>query len=371
MPNPVLVLSSLLLGVSAWVETPGGNGAGGLLPVRPSTQLQTAPNSSAATWTLPGGVEYPLLAINTADLSVEAVDRAVRLAWSHGLRSVDFHLGDEREGLSRALAAIPRQDLFLTTKLDKPPANMTDPLAAAALARRTLDDELGALGVASVDMLLLKDSATCEVMQAQWAVLEEMLAAGRARALGTYNYCEFSLSCLLANATTPPAVNYLMRHVGMGADATGIIAFGAAHGIRTAAYGTLGEPVALPELLSSPTLGEIADAHGRSVEEVALRWNFQAGFAISSRITADYAPDNAPPHGFCTEDCGAAIAAMAQVDDWALTQAEVAQLDALRLEQYPQSPTYYSSTGCANSFGVSDHPTASACSSSLPRSSWC
>ena len=45
MLKPLLVLSALLLVVSAWVETPGGNGAGGLLPVSSSTQLQAATNS--------------------------------------------------------------------------------------------------------------------------------------------------------------------------------------------------------------------------------------------------------------------------------------------------------------------------------------
>ena len=55
---------------------------------------------------------------------------------------------------------------------------MTDPAEAAELAQQTLDDEFAALGTDHVDILLLKDSATCEVMQAQWKVLESALAAG-------------------------------------------------------------------------------------------------------------------------------------------------------------------------------------------------
>ena len=324
--------------------------------------------------------QYPFqFAVNTADLSAEQVKRSIALAVEKGITAVDFHLGSsdngalEREGVARAVRSIGREKLTLITKLDKP--NMTDPAEAAALAASTLDDEFEALGVASVDVLLLKDSATCSVMQAQWAVLEEALAAGRAHALGVYNYCEFGLKCLLATATTPPAYNFLMRHVGMGPDATGIIAFGAARGIKTVTYGTLGEPTALTELLTSSVVRAIAEAHGRSVEEVALQWNAQAGFAISSRITADYAPDN-EPHGtsYCTADCDAALTAMAQLGQWDLTAEEVAQLDALAFNAYPQSPEYYSSTGCPESFGVSDHPTASACSghgAGSVESSWC
>jgi predicted aldo/keto reductase-like oxidoreductase len=159
--------------------------------------LRTAPPSSKAaaipTWTLPGGVEYPLMALNTASLSVEQVEQAIRVGVAAGLRNVDFHLGAEREGVARALAALGRDALFLVTKLDKPPADMTDPAEAAALVRTTLDAEYAALGADMIDILLLKDSASCPVMQAQWAALEEYLDSGRTRALGVYNFCEFSV----------------------------------------------------------------------------------------------------------------------------------------------------------------------------------
>lgn len=54
----------------------------------------------------------------------------------------------------------------------------------------------------------------------------------------------------------------------MGADADGLIAFGESHGLAHAVYGSLGEPIALPELLISPTVHGIAREHGRAPEEV-------------------------------------------------------------------------------------------------------
>ena len=330
------------------------------------------------TWTLPGGVEFPTMLMNTADLSAEQIELAVQLGVSKGLRGVDFHLGPneagarEREGVTRAIASVGRDALFLTTKLDKPPANLTDASEAAALARTTLDSELLALGDNStIDLLLLKDSASCEVMQAQWAVLEEMLATGRARALGMYNFCEFSLSCVLATATTPPAINFIMRHVGMGPDATGLIAYNREHGVRTGTYGLLGEPVALAYVLMNPALRQIARSHGRTVEDVALRYNVQAGYAVSSRITADYAPLNTPTGSQCSADCDAALTAMSRVHTWRLRPAEVRTLDAMRLGGFPQSPTYYSSAGCAGSFATVSHPNISACNASARLSTWC
>merc|ERR1719491_2429193 len=255
---------------------------------------------------------------------------------SLGITNIDVHLGgSEREGVAAVLKVVPRSDLFLVTKIDKPPADMIDPQQAADLVRHTVQTEFPLLGVDAADVLLLKDSASCPVMQAQWAVLEELLVAGKTRALGTYNYCQFSLECLLATAKTPPALNYIMRHVGMGPDATGLAHYGEARGIRTVLYGTLGEPVALEELLRNPVLHSIAKAHKRSVEEVALRWNIQSGYAISNRPTADYAPDNTPTMAVCPTtaaataaaeeeegghgDCSVALLGMQEVMQWELT----------------------------------------------------
>ena len=67
----------------------------------------------------------------------------------------------------------------------------------------------------------------------------------------------------------------------MGPDPTGIIAFSEARGVRVVAYGALGEPTALVGLLSNPTVRRIAEAHGRDVAAVALKWNLQSGLAAS------------------------------------------------------------------------------------------
>lgn len=110
------------------------------------------------------------------------------------------------------------------------------------MVRAQLARDRAALGVARVDLLLLRDSPDCAVMQAQWAAMEDVLRSGEARSVGVINYCRASLECVLATASTKPALNYVMQHVGMGPDADGLRAFGEARGVRTFAYGALGEP---------------------------------------------------------------------------------------------------------------------------------
>lgn len=294
----------------------------------------------------------PTLALNTAGLSADGSERATTAALAAGFRHVDFHPGIERDGVARALASagLGRSEdrlgrLFLTTKIAKPPPGST-PAQAAEAVRRQIDSDLAVLGTDAVDMLMLRDSPSCEVMQAQWAALEDARAAGRSRALGTVNFCEGALRCILQTAKTPPALNYVMEHVGMGEDAYGLRGFGEARGVRTFAYGALGEPGPSAELLASPVLRRIGEAHGRSAEEVALRWVVQRGCAVSVRPTADFGMGRST----CATGgaCAAGLRARAQVFEWDLAAADITELSALRSPA--GNPTIFSSTGCPDSF---------------------
>ena len=77
------------------------------------------------------------------------------------------------------------------------------------------------------------------------------LAQKRTRAIGLYNFCAAQLDCLLANATTPPALHYIHRRVGLGADSDGLRAYSEAKGIKTVAYGALGAPVVAMGLVAA------------------------------------------------------------------------------------------------------------------------
>jgi diketogulonate reductase-like aldo/keto reductase len=322
-------------------------------------------------WILPGNVEYPVMALNTASLSIEDVEGAVKLANQKGIRNVDFHASEnEVQGVARALSTLGREALFLVTKVDKPPADMTDPAAAAKLAQETVDQVINNLTVAYIDVFLLKDSATCAVMQAQWAVLKNEMKKGRIRALGTYNYCQFALDCILRSAKTPPALNYIMRHPGMRADANWLTAYCKAKGVQAVAYGTLGEPAPLSELLSTPQLMQIAKKHGRTPEEVALRWNVQSGYAISSRPNAGYNLTAS----FCTDTCSKGIIAMSSVYSWTLSSEEIEQIDAILYENPAvpaQPPTYYASKGCPSFNFEEAKKRHSPCMLDMSSSAWC
>jgi diketogulonate reductase-like aldo/keto reductase len=135
----------------------------------------------------------------------------------------------------------------------------------------------------------------------------------------------------------------------MGRDAHGLRSFGEARGIRTFAYGAIGEPGPSDALLNDPTLVEIAQSHCKSPEEVAVRWVLQSGAALSVR------PTNAFGLGVSVcptvdEACKGGIRARASVFDWQLTKRELAKLDTLSSPD--DNPTLFSSAGCPGAFSM-------------------
>ena len=303
-------------------------------------------SSSIPEWTLEGGVKMPTLALNTVGLSVEETERAVRFAKKEGMTHIDFHPGKERDGVAQYIAKDGGRDgLFLNTKIRKAPPG-TSASDAAERTRIQIEEDLKALGVQYVDMLMLRDSPDCDVIQAQWAVLEDALASGKTRSIGVINFCQSALTCVLQTAKIKPALNYYMLHVGMGNDAHGLRTFGESKGIRTFAYGAVGEPGPSQELLSSPLLKQIGMAHDhKSPEEVALRWVTQSGAAVSVRPTTQFGLGTSQCNSGLCED---GIKARANSFSWSLTPKEIKQLNALTSPD--DNPTLFSSSGCPNAF---------------------
>ena len=135
-------------------------------------------------------------------------------------------------------------------------------------------------------------------------------------------------------------------HVGMGKDAHGLRTFSESRGIRTFAYGAVGEPGPSEELLSSPILQRIGKAHGnKSSEEVAVRWVLQSGAAVSVRPTTNFGLGTST----CVDpSCGDGLKKRASSFNWSLTAKDMKELDALTSPD--DNPTLFSSAGCPNAF---------------------
>lgn len=345
-----------LLFVNPSISNAAATAGPGFLQSRRITKQPSAANANANNkastsipeWTLDGDVKFPVLALNTVGLSVDETTRAVEYAVQYGIKHVDFHPGKERDGVAQYLKKNKnaRDSLFLNTKIRKAKPG-TSASEAAFLAQSQIDEDLKILGVKSVDMLMLRDSPDCDVIQAQWKVLEQNLEAGKTRSIGVINFCEKALTCVLQTAKVKPAINYYMLHVGMGPDPKGLKSFSEKNGIRTFAYGAVGEPGPNLEILESNVLKEIGKAHNsKSPEEVALRWVLQNENAVSVRPTTSFGLGTS----ICDGDgsCEDGLKKRAQSFQWELSQKEMDTLNALTSPD--DNPTLFSSSGCPNAF---------------------
>ncbi|WP_343609641.1 aldo/keto reductase [Novosphingobium sp.] len=222
----------------------------------------------APTRLLRGGASIPQLGLGTWPLDDAQAARAVASGIERGYRLIDTaeNYGNERgvgEGVRQS--GLPRDEIVITSKFNRQWHSVDG-------ARTACEASLKRLGVDYLDLLLIHwpnpdQNAYVEAFEGLVALRE----AGLVRAIGTSNFKQAHLLRLI-DAGFVPEVNQIQldpRH-GRG----DLLAFHKLHDIATEGWSPLGQG---NDLLSHPVLGEIAEAHGRSPAQIALRWQVQQG----------------------------------------------------------------------------------------------
>ncbi|WP_166844838.1 aldo/keto reductase [Isoptericola sp. BMS4] len=227
--------------------------------------------SSVPTLTLNNGVEIPQLGYGTFKVPPDTTRTLVLTALEAGYRHIDTaQMYRNERGVGEALTAagLPRDELFVTSKLNNGYHAHDDALAAFD---RTLTD----LQLDHVDLFLVHWPlpAVDRYVEA-WGALEEIYRSGRARAIGLSNFQPHHARRVLDEGTVVPAVNQVEVHPWFGNEE--VRAFGAEHGIVTEAWSPLGRG----RVLDDPTLARIAAAHDRTPAQVVLRWHVQRGDVV-------------------------------------------------------------------------------------------
>jgi 2,5-diketo-D-gluconate reductase B len=212
------------------------------------------------------GVRVPALGFGTWQLEGRAGYDGVRDALELGYRHIDTAqiYGNEAE-VGRAIADsdVDRDEVFLTTKVWRSRATAED-------VRTSTETSLDTLGVDHVDLLLIHWPAE-EVAPVEETVeaLDRMREEGRTRLIGVSNHP----TDLLRRAidTAPVATDQVEYHPFLSQDKVkGVLD---EHGLFLTAY----SPIAQGEVLSDPTLREIAEEHGKTPVQITLRWLLQQG----------------------------------------------------------------------------------------------
>lgn len=227
--------------------------------------------STIPTVTLNSGVEMPILGFGVYQIPAEETEETVLHALETGYRSLDTAAayGNE-EAVGRAIAAsgIPREELFVTTKLwiQKQPGE--EPV------RRAFDASRERLGLDYLDLYLIHQPLGD--YYSAWRAMQELSRDGSVKAIGVANFYPDRLVDLVARNEVTPAVNQIETHpfFQRGSDQELM----REHGIQIESWGPFAE--GKNHLFTDPVLSEIGAAHGKSVGQVVLRWLIQRDVVV-------------------------------------------------------------------------------------------
>jgi diketogulonate reductase-like aldo/keto reductase len=220
---------------------------------------------------LNNGVETPALGFGVYQIPEEDTEQAVIDALSVGYRLLDTaaSYGNE-EAVGRAIAAsgIPREEIFVTTKLwiqDGP---------GEEAAKRAFSASLERLGLDYVDLYLIHQPLGD--YYGYWRAMQELNREGLAKAIGVSNFYPDRLVDLIEHNEVTPAVNQIETHpFYQRADYQALMRD---KGIQQESWGPFAE--GKNDLFTNPVLSEVGAAHDKSVAQVVLRWLVQRGVIV-------------------------------------------------------------------------------------------
>ena len=197
---------------------------------------------------------------------------AVHTALEAGYRHIDtaqMYQNEQAVGQAVAESGIPRDQLFVTTKLNNDQHGYESAL-------RGLDASLERLGLDYVDLFLIHWPQPGQGRYVEtWKAFEKLHADGRARAIGVSNFQPAHLRRLAEETGTVPAVNQIELHPLL--QQSELQAYHREHGIATEAW----SPIAKGgELLGDSRIAQLADKHGKAPAQVVLRWHIQHGNVV-------------------------------------------------------------------------------------------
>ncbi|GAA3159508.1 MULTISPECIES: aldo/keto reductase [Streptomyces] len=251
---------------------------------------------------LNNGVEIPQLGFGVFQVPDDETTAAVSSALEAGYRSIDTAAiyGNET-GVGRALAAsgLPREELFVTTKLWNDDQGYDATL-------RAFDASLAKLGLEYVDLYLIHwPTPARDRYRDSWRAIERLVIEKRVRAAGVSNFQPAHLERLMESSELVPAVNQVELHPGL--QQRELRAFHAKHGIATEAW----SPLAQGAVLKDEAVTAVAERTGKSPAQVVLRWHLQLGnIVIPKSVTPARIRQNLDVFDFTlTDEDMAAIAA--------------------------------------------------------------
>ncbi|MBO0424346.1 aldo/keto reductase [Enterococcus faecium] len=220
----------------------------------------TIPELGFGTWQTPDG-----------DVAVASVKKALEVGYRH-IDTAQGYKNEASVGQAIKESGIPREELFLTTKLWN--ANHSYDLVMSSF-----EESLEKLQTDYIDLFLIHwpnpvafrdnwQTANAET----WRAFEELYQAGKIKAIGVSNFLPHHFEELKKTATIFPMVNQIFLAPGELQEE--VVTYCREHDVLLEAYSPLGTG----KIFDVPEMKALAEKHQKSIAQVALRWSLQHGF---------------------------------------------------------------------------------------------
>ena len=220
--------------------------------------------------TLNNGIQLPMVGFGTWGVRGEAGRKAILTALELGYRLIDTaQMYDNENIVGKAVqeSGLPRQDIFLTTKLYRPSASYQK-------ARAGIEKPVNELQTDYIHLLLIHEpyENALEMYQA----LKEAYQAGKIRAIGISNFDERKYQTFIRSCGIIPAVNQVESHVYY--PQLTLKKLLDTHGTRMQSWASFTE--GRRNIFAEPLLNQIGAKYGKTAGQVALRYLTQNGIAV-------------------------------------------------------------------------------------------
>lgn len=216
------------------------------------------------------GVKMPQLGYGVYQVTKEECENCVLDALKAGYRLIDTaqsYFNEEEVGNAIRKSGIPREDIFLTTKV------WIEHYGYEA-CKKSIEDSLNKLQVDYIDLLLLHQPFAD--YYGAWRALEEYYEAGKVRAIGISNFYPDRMIDLAAFARIKPMINQIEIHPHHQQQEAK--EWHEKYGIQLEAWAPFGE--GRGGMFEESVLTEIGNKYGKTAAQVILRWHLQRGIIV-------------------------------------------------------------------------------------------
>ena len=252
------------------------------------------------------GREMPLLGLGVYKATEdEELKQAISSAVSWGYRLIDtasFYKNEEGVGKGIQALDIPREDLFVTTKIWNTAQRIGD-------IEDSFNRSLERLGLDYVDLYLIHWPVP-GCFGNTWKAMEKLREEGKVKSIGVSNFSIQDRELLKTVSDVVPAVNQVEFHPFFNHPE--LKAYCQENGIALQAYA----PLARGAYLNSPLMIEIGKNHQKSPAQVGLRWLVQQGIGVIPKSVHEER-----------------LAENSQIFDFVLSEEEMAAITAMDVQQ--------------------------------------